>query len=491
MKTTLKDQGLQEQLEDLYKKQNGQANSVDFQNDPGDLQGVYKISTEIMDRNTFRTFSNRKHLIGSWIAGQSIPRQLLTQRHLTIDLTVDALKEERPYGLPVDALAELIANGFLFCNIRDFDSQREKGFPDLCTGKAGENLRKLLDSSSNQFYIGSALRQPLFDAGFKWQGKGSQTLESVRSDAIRYLADSEKAFISERKVNPELNKISIFRKESPKLEILSWHWAFLNALKSKLDLIFFDNKIRLGLDSKYENAHALGKAWAKSKTPENQLMAAKAFVDLSIDLRTFHQMYTAPITASWGTCYNFTAGEHYKVVGRSAEVTQSYDLTKDVSFQQFMLYVFGKELNLRDSVIDAVAKDQIDQNELDSTTFDIGRIRKLMETILHENSRIDAIQKKARELNDYYFSTESLSESKSFDIIRDFDELRNGFAFHVLDKLSLKPTEFSLNKILSALEINISFLKLDLKVKLSDVLERCLLPKKQDRILYSIHRIIS
>ncbi|SEN65205.1 hypothetical protein SAMN05216404_10616 [Nitrosospira multiformis] len=98
----------------------------------------------------------------SWIDSLPLPLQLMTQPKLTVDLTLETLKSPAPFGLSLSSLCKLARKGFIYLNLRDYDSDLQN---DLAGHLACQSrLEQLFTQVPNGVYFGSAIRKSIFDA---------------------------------------------------------------------------------------------------------------------------------------------------------------------------------------------------------------------------------------------------------------------------------------------------------------------------------------
>ena len=102
---------------------------------------------------------------GSWVDSLPLPLQLMTQPKLTVDMTLATLASDTPFGLSLASLCKLARNGFIYLNLRDYDSDLRYGLKGHIAHQA--KLEQLLDAGG--VYMGSAVRKGIFDAAISKQ----------------------------------------------------------------------------------------------------------------------------------------------------------------------------------------------------------------------------------------------------------------------------------------------------------------------------------
>lgn len=487
-------------LRNLYKKQCETANSVDLTEDPRSLSGLMDISSNVMHRVSENTFGNKKAYTGSWIANRSLPLQLLNQKRLIVDLTVSELKKERPYDMPIDSLRDLVANGLVFLNIRDYDSEEKNDFPQLCHDLCAENLNRILNVNNSAIYIGSAVRSPIFNASLKWQfGANAKTIDYYQLEFYKNLERSYEAYKDELICNNDKNlKTAIFRGEYQNLTAASWHYAYLTAVKSKINPIFKTQEERIGIDELYKKALISGDDWYKNKSDRKRVRAAKDFLELAGELRTYHLIYTAPITGSWGSQYNINADEHVKILNNA--VRYNHNIVNNEAWENFQLFLLGRRLEWGHPAIDDGTGEYIPF--IKDTIFDKGKIDSIIELLSNDNDNdIKERETLFNELNTLYIK-DDIPETKVFaKAVEAYNKMGNSWLYKATKKLNLKmEIELSTSKIFSAIDMMLAlkgvpaFLSLLPNVKIKNLpigIQHLLYPiSKEKRIIYRIHQNI-
>lgn len=310
---------LREDLENLYSRQStlslssfsaaldqrGNGRRIESLNDAAALslravQGVFpKFGTSAADT-------------GSWIANVPLPLQLLTQPHLTVDLTLAELNDrpDRPFGISLNSLVRLADQGHIFINLRDYDSD---GINSDLGGhlKHERFLSELLSRVPQQIYFGSAVRKPMFDA--------------ISGSAYEQFFYAAKEELSRHAVNVPFRKVS----ELP--EATFWHWAYLNACAPLLP---------------EGTTHLMETAYRRILDSNDVDVSRNAFGQFARTLRLLHLNFTAPLTASFGTTYNMKYEEQVDSMCVLMKPGYPIDITNgiDSEEQAFLAYLFADGL---------------------------------------------------------------------------------------------------------------------------------------------------
>ncbi|MFN7716412.1 MAG: hypothetical protein ACK5QS_13170 [Pseudanabaenaceae cyanobacterium] len=488
------DQELADQLALLYRKQAGDATTIDFHDNPGPgLKGLVDLSAQIMHRVT-KTFSSVRQDAGSWVADESLLLQLLTQRPLTVDLTVKELQKECPFGIAIRSLCDLARHGFIYLNVRDFESEAAEGFPQYAVGRTAKNLRHIIQSVPGSIYFGGALRKPLFDASIRWSGRDG-TYEQFYEEAIEYLTHSAEAYEIEVQQNPlGLGLDSLFRGERQSLTAAAWHWAFLNSVKTKIPNIFDNLEGRTGLISRFGTADYLGDKWSKNRTSENQASAATAFLDLAGDLRTAHQNFTAPITASWGGTYNMTSDEFEKSRSFAVQRLPASVVGTQENWQRLIFIALAKSQEWNIPAIQSVARGAPAAQLLNPGNIDSAIVDKLIERMRNDSSSLKEAKEIRNTLKQAYLQGRDLTEKEFVRLTQEYNRISQ-----INIENYIKGFEGTFNTIVGTAKVfdcwgMPTLLKVVEKlpqvgIKMQDVVEKILLPNPEDRILYQIIRV--
>ncbi|MBN2833379.1 MAG: hypothetical protein JXR48_00275 [Candidatus Delongbacteria bacterium] len=474
------DRAVEKQVVDLWKNQNKNAMSVDFYDDPRTLQGVYSKAIDVMNRATSNTFKLKKDGVGSWISEQSLPIQLLSQDILTVDLSIEELSKQKPFNIPIRSLVKLENMGYIYLNIRDYDSEKNKGFSSLCAGKASENLSKIIENCKN-VYIGSALREPIFNACLKWEGL-NDTIDKIQLNAFDELSNSFKAF-NEEFDNGKLDKTeSIFRGEKFNLTGISWNYAFLKSVRSKIDdYIFDDYGDRIGIQSKYEKTVHYGNEWIKTKDASTRLKAGKSFQEFAGEIKTYHQLYTANITASWGTAYNFTDNEYIEATRKAASIKLKNDIRSNANWQKFVSMIYSDQIGIKSEYLIS------DKNII----YSEGIIDSIIELKIKKYNEINAIYKLISDYEKKYINDENFISADLEKLYTQYNVVKSKFYYGVLEKLFVKGIKTSPLSIIKSIDLGVGdFWDLNVNFNLPEVVKRILIPSKDKRMLFNIYQTI-
>jgi len=287
----------------------------------------------------------------------------------------------------------------VYLNFRDYDSDAQQNF--IAHTQVSSRIERLFKKASNQLYIGSTLRKPIFDTALQLSGYDDHSYESYYNEAIENLSKAERCFQEIKSVQPDAE----FRTEKPTLVAVAWHWAYLNAISHYLPphLIRIDShknehNPKSELNRLFKKAAELGEDAIAEPDVTAKYNAAKAFVNLARRLRSCHLNFTAPLTASWGTTYNMT-GDEYKQAQDVRDYWRDSPLqATDIEVSRFVLYLLQEandsvhpsfqELGLNNMTL----KEQVDDHIFTESTVHqllqvrIEREQSIMEaaTILNE-----------------------------------------------------------------------------------------------------------
>jgi len=327
-------------LKDLHQQQSQAIQTIDWQGHRRKLATLSDLGTlalETMGRvNTSFDFYNKS--IGSWINGDSLILQILTQPRLTVDITPNELEKIRPFGMPFASLCRMAELQLVYLNFRDYDSDANNDFQEH-EGVA-ERIETLFEKARSQLYIGSALRKPIFDTALQSGGYDNVSYEYFYNEAIENLSNAAKYFQETK--SDDAN----FRSEKPSLVAVAWHWAYLNAISHFLPahLIRIDNhnnepNPQSELNHLFKKAAELGEEAQTSPNETAKRKAAEAFIKLALRLRSCHLNFTAPLTASWGTTYNMKGNEYTQAQDvRDYWREQPFQAT-DIEVNRYILYI--------------------------------------------------------------------------------------------------------------------------------------------------------
>lgn len=248
--------------------------------------------------NGFGTVTNEA---GSWIDSLPLPLQLMTQPKLTVDLTLDTLKSAAPFGLTMDSLCRLASKGFIYLNLRDYESDLQNGLAGHVAQQA--KLEQIFTEAPGAVYFGSAVRKGVFDAaiarnrertapynpnpdnkviGYQdYRDEAAQALKDVCTDYARLPDDDPRV------------RNAYFRGRRSSVEASFWHYAFLRSVEGYLP---------------YEINRQFTEAFNDAA---RSVEALTKFMRL---VRIYHLNFTAPITASFGTTYNIMSNEYKELI---------------------------------------------------------------------------------------------------------------------------------------------------------------------------------
>lgn len=399
-----KDNTLQDKLRELYKNRFDKVHKLNFSarpKSPEDLPNLIVYAKEGMQA-AITGFGRLEHVTGSWISSMSLPTQLVIQPHLTVDLTVAEASKEKPFGLPFQSLIELVVEGHLYLNIRDYDSQEPKNFSGYLNEWGERNLGELLKQAYSRIYIGSALRKSVFDASLAWSGSSRQyeTWYKEAQDALRPAYDCF-AILDDK---DPIVQSSLFRGERPSLAAVCWHWAFLNSVAHFLDAGFLsaeDENTQLGQE--YLRVVDLGHGAKVVATDERCRKAATAWSGLARILRSAHLNFTAPITASFGTTYNMAEDEYKESLKFGFAPDGQIVARRSEEVNAFFYYASSEAQGIADPTL-AASRDLPDGlclRALRAHTFHEGIMDKLIKGLTKTKS-------KKCEMNDIYSELQNI-----------------------------------------------------------------------------------
>jgi hypothetical protein len=296
-------------LKDLHKKQSQAVGTLDWTAEGRSMKtmsDVHSVARRTMSRVSFN-FDAHSDSIGSWIAGNSLALQIFDQARMTVDLTLDQLRRERPYDMPFESLCQMAEADLLYLNFRDYDSDSLNDFRGHKEERVKRRVEDLFSRVANRLYVGSAVRMPIFDTALKISGYEDRTVETIVKDAQDALSESAACF-RDALVKKEV-ALDTFRGENHSLIATSTHWGYLSAVAHLLP-VHLIGKPSSDLNVRFDRAVEAGVEARGSTDGKKRSAAAVAFVDLARRLRSCHLNFTAPITASWGTTYNMTSAEY-------------------------------------------------------------------------------------------------------------------------------------------------------------------------------------
>jgi hypothetical protein len=476
------DNDLKLKLENLAKKQIETTKGIlMYENDPNGLNGVTELSRKMFDRATDNKLRFNKDRTGSWIAGQFMPLQLITQRNLMVDLTNDELCKQKPLNIPINSLITLAKMGFVYLNIRDFDLDNSND--TLLNGVAADNLNILFDSVSDRLYIGSSLRKPLFDALISWQGY-KYSYETYRNSFVERVNASAEAL---KETNLQ-NANSHFRGEPQSLVAASWHYAYLMSIRSKIGIdIINGNEVRKGIEDKILNAEVKGAAWIKNKVDFiKKEQATFAFFDLARELRTFHLMYSAPITGSWGCTYNRTQDEFMNTTKLASEYLIP-NITESQPYQELMYALLNKEGYIVNSTYNEMSclnpEFHFERRDIDESFVD-----SLITSLIQNEHIYTKLQDISRELNTIY-ENEDFDYNHSKKLFHKYNDVSEEHTNKILGFLRKK--DISIETYLT-LPLGPLMIKMSIKEsKLPETIKKVFVPRKEDQLIFKLHNILN
>src|SRR5687768_3979180 len=238
---------------------------------------------------------------GSWIDSLPLPLQLMTQPKLTVDLTLDTLKSAAPFGLTLDSLCRLASKGFIYLNLRDYDSDLQNGLAGHIAQQA--RLERIFTEAPGAVYFGSAVRKGVFDAAIaKNRERAAPYSANPDNKVARYQDYRDEAVQALKNVGMDYARLpdddprvqnAYFRGRRSSVEASFWHYAFLRSVEGYLPY-----EINFRLTEALNNA-------ARSVEDLTKFMRL---------VRIYHLNFTAPVTASFGTTYNITPDEYKELI---------------------------------------------------------------------------------------------------------------------------------------------------------------------------------
>ncbi|HEU4854256.1 MAG TPA: hypothetical protein VFS89_03095 [Nitrosospira sp.] len=246
----------------------------------------------------FGTLSNEA---GSWVDSLPLPLQLMTQPKLTVDLTLDTLKSAAPFGLSLDSLCRLASKGFIYLNLRDYDSDLQNGLAGHIAQQA--KLERIFTEAPGAVYFGSAVRKGVFNAAIARSRQHTAPYNAnpdnklaqykdYRDQAVQVLKNVGMDYARLPDDDPRVQN-AYFRGRRSSVEASFWHYAFLRSVEGYLPY-----EINFRLTEAFNNA-------ARSVEDLTKFMRL---------VRIYHLNFTAPITASFGTTYNITPDEYKELI---------------------------------------------------------------------------------------------------------------------------------------------------------------------------------
>ena len=267
------------------------------------ISDLADLSTQTMAAviKGFGTFANET---GSWIDSLPLPLQLMTQPRLTVDLTLETLKSPAPFGLSLESVCKLARKGFIYLNLRDYDSDLQNGLAGHIAHQA--KLEKIFSEAPAAVYFGSAIRKGIFDAAIN-KTRERNAMYNARagnnmSKASQYENYHDDAAQALKRVCTDYAKLpdgdpavqnAYFRGRRSNADAAFWHYAYLRAVEGYLP---------------YQINQQLAEAFQHAPHSVEDLTK---FMHLA---RIYHLNFTAPVTASFGTTYNIMPEEYKELM---------------------------------------------------------------------------------------------------------------------------------------------------------------------------------
>lgn len=432
---------------------------------------------------------------GSWIGSHSLPLQLLTQSKLTVDLTLDELRKDRPFGIPLQSLCDLARERFLYLNLRDYDSDSEKDFAGHGEERVAAALEKILDEARGQVYIGSALRKSIFDAALLHSGY-KDPYERFYDEAKAALSDAHECYAALPDASKTVRQ-SLFREKRPPLIAVCWHWAFLRSI-----MHYVPSDIVAGKDSMlgalYVKAEEAGRLAKSQPSEKRRTIAAKAFADLAVRLRIAHLNLTAPITASYGTTYNMTEDEYGESVRLELYWEEGAPRLSDDETKRFLLFMLGE--SGRGPVVDfsRLHRPQGDltlRQRIDDHLFNTGSVDALIVALKSNGQRISEAGAMLEEVKTAYLAKSSIPRERLLKMVEDYRKIANSnLAVYqralekVWDRIIVPAAEALMGFTDPVSPWVVAVASDAIKAKIPDVVERVLLRPAHQRTIFKVHR---
>ncbi|PTR16198.1 hypothetical protein C8R31_102212 [Nitrosospira sp. Nsp2] len=484
-----------EKLHDQQQRQAAQAASSQKLPEHVDISDFADLSRQTMAA-VMQGFGTVANEAGSWIDSLPLPLQLMTQPKLTVDLTLATLASDTPFGLSMASLCKLAGSGFIYLNLRDYDSDLRNGLKGHVAQQA--KLEKILDSGS--VYIGSAVRKGIFDAAIskhverspgyiRRSGSAAPRYEAYREEAAQVLRDVGNEYAKVADNDPHVQN-AYFRGRRTTVEAVSWQYAYLRAVEGYLP---------------YEINRQLMEAINSAPRSVEDLTK---FMRLA---RIFHLNFTAPITASFGTTYNITPDEYKELIRlRTApEDPVHRDPEYDEIIDQFLYCLFDRKspLNAR-SVASLKLQLSADPGEI---VFTDAMIDSLIDVLQRNRLKLRSAAEILRQLGAASYVDGKQAELE--DLIRQYNAIES-------ESLELIAREKKLAKVftagtsaLAALPGPLAYFGLGVTMPwlaaaaafgpvtallanqftpaiAESVIEKVKLPQKLDKMLYRVHKII-
>jgi hypothetical protein len=490
-----------EKLHDRQQRQAAQAAARLKLPEHVDISDIADLSRQTM-AGVIKGFGAVANEAGSWIDSLPLPLQLMTQPKLTVDLTLAALGSNAPFGLSMASLCKLAKNGFIYLNLRDYDSDLRNGLKGHIAQQA--KLEQVLESGS--VYIGSAVRKGIFDAAIakhvernapadasSSSGSGNHSYgpryEAYRDEAAQALRDVGNQYSRLADDDPRVQN-ACFRGRRTSVEAAFWQYAYLRAVEGYLP---------------YEINQRLADAFNSAPRSVEDLTN---FMRLA---RIFHLNFTAPITASFGTTYNITPDEYKELIRLriSPDDPVHRDPEHDEIIDQFLYCLFDRKspLNARSVAslklqLSAYPGEMVFTDAMVDSLIDVlqrNRLRlKSAAEILQQLGAASYVDGRQAELEDL-ISQYNAIESESLQLIAKEKNLAKVFTAgtSALAALPGPLAYFGLGVTMPWLAAAAAFGPVTALLAnqfttaaAESVIEKVKLPHKLDKMLYRVHKII-
>ncbi len=469
-----------------------------------DISDFADLSRQTMGA-VIKGFGSVANEAGSWVDSLPLPLQLMTQPKLTVDLTLATLASDAPFGLSLASLCKLARNGFVYLNLRDYDSDLRDGLKGHIAQQA--KLEQLLGAGG--VYIGSAVRKGIFDAAIAKQrernapytrSSGSSSGAGSSGESNHYEAYREEAAQSLKQIAASYSRLpddepnvrnAYFRGRRPDAEAVFWHYAYLRAVEGYLP---------------YEINRQLTEAF------DHAPRSMEEFTEFMRLARIFHLNFTAPITASFGTTYNITPGEYKELIRLRIypDDPVQRDPEYDEIIDQFLYCLFDRKSPLNARSVASLklrlssdpGKIVFDDAMVDSLIDVLQRNRLKLKSaaeILQQLGAASYVDGKQAELEDL-ISQYNAIESESIELIAKEKKLAKVFTAGASGVAALPGplAYFGLGVSLPWLAAAAAFGPLTALLAnqftpaiAESVIEKVKLPRKLDKMLYRVHKIIN
>jgi len=490
-----------DQLEKLHDQQQHQAAQAAAHvklPEHADISDLAGLSRHIMGA-VIKGFGAVANEAGSWVDSLPLPLQLMTQPKLTVDMTLATLASDTPFGLSLASLCKLARNGFIYLNLRDYDSDLRYGLKGHIAQQA--RLEQLFGAGG--VYIGSAVRKGIFDAAISKQRERNEPYTrssgSGSGASNHYEVYREEAAQALKQVGDEYSRLpdhdpnvqsAYFRGRRSDPGVVFWHYAYLRSVEGYLP---------------YEINRQLTEAF------DNAPRSMGEFTEFMRLARIFHLNFTAPITASFGTTYNITPGEYKELIRLRMHPDDPVrrDPEYDEIIDQFLYCLFDRKsplnahsvaslkLQLSGDPVKIVFTDAMIDSLIDVLQRNRLKLKSAGE-ILQQLGSASYVDGKQAELEDL-ISQYNAIESESIELIAREKRLAKVFTA-VTSALATVPgplAYFGLGVTMPWLAAAAAFGPLTALLAnqftpaiAESVIEKVKLPQKLDKMLYRVHKII-